>query len=735
MKYKKLLFFILLPFFVFAQKQPKVGLVLSGGGAKGFAHIGIIRAIEEAGLQIDYIGGTSMGSVVGSLYAAGYNSYQIEAFVRKADFNALIQDKIPRREKTYFEKTYAEKHAFTLPLQKGNVNLPLGLSKGQNALNLLTEIFAPVDNITDFSKLPIPFYCIATDIESGEEIILEEGSLPLAVRASSSFPTLFNPVELNGKLLLDGGVVNNFPVNRMIEKGMDVIIGVDVQGNLLPRDELNSVTSILGQIINFQMYEDSDKQIELVDIHIEPNVKDYSVTSFNKMEEIINYGMKEGKKYLDTFKNLAQNQTNKEKPTQTALNTKKFLVDRIIINGNKKYSRNYILGKLQLVEGDSVSYKDISHKINTLTATNNFERIDYHLMKSYAGKKLSLIVKEQKINSFLRLGVHYDQIYETGVLISYDHRKLLFTNDEFSLDVVIGDNPRFTMEYFVDNGIIPSYGVLSRFNSFVADFKFNLNNVNKLRVDFADFSTSIFTQTTLDKKFALGFGLEHKKLRIKTETILTNGEDTFFDNSNYINTYGFLRLDTFNDKNFPTDGVFVDAGLKWYLLSDRDKGLDQLVADSQPFNVFSQVNGTISNALSVRKKLTFQYTIEGGYTIGDENSGVFDYLLGGYNQNFINNFRSFYGYEIGELADKSFLKLRGDLRYQLFEKHYLSFTANFAKVDQNVFFNLDDLLEDRKTGYAVGYGFNSFIGPVELKYSWSPDHEDGHFLFNLGFWF
>jgi len=184
---RRILFLLLFPFILFAQEQPKVGLVLSGGGAKGFAHIGVIRELEKAGVQVDYVGGTSMGAIIGGMYATGYNSDQIEKFIREADFTSLIQDKIPRREKTYFEKNFVEKHAFTLPIHKGKLNLPLGLSKGQNALNLLTEIFSPVDHVSDFSKLPIPFYCIATDIESGKEIIFENGSLPLAVRGSSKW--------------------------------------------------------------------------------------------------------------------------------------------------------------------------------------------------------------------------------------------------------------------------------------------------------------------------------------------------------------------------------------------------------------------------------------------------------------------------------------------------------------------------------------------------------------------
>ena len=731
---KKLLLLILLPWLAFGQKQPKVGLVLSGGGAKGFAHVGVLKELEKAGVQIDYIGGTSMGSIIGGMYAAGYSPNQIEVFIKNADFNALVQDKIPRREKTFFEKTYVEKHTFSLPLEKGKIHLPLGLSKGQNTLNLLTEIFSPVDNVTDFSKLPIPFYCVATDLETGKEVVLEKGSIPLAIRASSSFPTLLNPVEVDGKLLVDGGVVNNFPVDLMRTKDVDIVIGVDVQGKLSEKENLTSVDEIIKQIINFQMYRETDKQIDLVNIYIKPKVTDYSVTSFGKKQEIVDYGSREARKFSKAFENIAKQQTNKRKHTEARLKTNKFLVDRIVINGNKNYSNNYILGKLQLVEGDSVSYADISKKINTLSATNNFERIDYYLTNSFSGKKLTLIVKEEKIQSFLRLGLHYDMLYETSVLLSYNHKKILLTNDEISIDAVFGDDLRYELQYFIDNGIIPSYGLSSRYNSFAYDFDVELSDINKLNINFTDFTNKVYTQTTLDKKFALGFGLEHKKISIKTETISVNNRPTYFEDSNYINSFAFLKLDTFDKAMFPNDGLYVDLGFKWYIISDRNNILDNLSSGSQGFNQFSQLSGTISNAFTLRKKLTFQYTIEGGYTVGEENTQVFDYFLGGYNKNYINNFKSFYGYEIASLNNQSFLKVALDLRYEIFKKHYISAFSNLARIEENAY-ALERPLSDLKSGYAIGYGLESFLGPIELKYSWSPDHNEGQVLFNLGFWF
>ena len=728
-----LLYLLIFPMLVWTQEQPKVGLVLSGGGAKGFAHIGVLKELEKAGVQIDYIGGTSMGAIVGGLYASGYNANQIEEIVLKTEFSPLIQDNIPRREKPFFEKAHSEKHAISLPIKKGSIGLPLGLSKGQNVLNFLTELLAPVDNIKSFSKLPIPFYCIASNIETGDEVLLEKGSLPIALRASASFPSLLNPVEVEGTLLVDGGVVNNFPVDIMKKKDVDIIIGVNVQSNLFNKEELSSVASILGQIINFQMYKKSDEQISLVDFYIRPDILEYNVFSFEEKKTIIKEGIIAAKQYKTVFDKIAKMQKVKKQKKILDIKPKKFLLDRIIIKGNNNYTRNYILGKLLIKEGDSTSYRNISKKINTLTATKNFERIDYHFEKSFSGKKLVLNIKEDQTKSYLRLGVHYDLLYESGVLLNYNHKKLFLQNDEISFDLVVGDKIRYNLEYFIDNGLPFSYGFSNRYNIFNTPIVYN-ENVNKTDVRFRDFTSTIYLQTTLDKKFAFGLGLEHKNIEISSETFLTNNQETFFDNSNYFNSFAFLKLDTFDKEQFPTKGFFADIGFRWFMWSDRNNKIQDLDENAQEFNQFSQIDGSISVATSFWDKFTFQYTSEAGFTLGEEDSEVFDYRLGDYNKNYINNFRPMYGYDIGELTNQSFLRSEFLLRYRLFNKHYISGLANYARIEKNVFLD-GELLKNIKSGYAIGYGLETLIGPIQLKYSWSPDNGERYWLINLGFWF
>ncbi len=178
----------------------KVGLVLSGGGAKGLAHIGALKIIDSLGIRVDYISGTSMGAIIGSLYASGYSGKQIDSIFKKVDFDDVISDNLPRAAKTFYERDNAEKYAITLPFEKFKIKLPSGLLSGQNNYNLLSRLTMHVYDIDDFSKLPIPFFCVATNIETGEEVILNKGNLAQAVTASSAFPSLFKPVIINNQI-------------------------------------------------------------------------------------------------------------------------------------------------------------------------------------------------------------------------------------------------------------------------------------------------------------------------------------------------------------------------------------------------------------------------------------------------------------------------------------------------------------------------------------------------------
>ncbi|NDK18157.1 MAG: patatin, partial [Zetaproteobacteria bacterium] len=433
----------------------KVGLVLSGGGAKGFAHIGVIKVLEEAGIRVDYIGGTSMGAIVGALYASGYNAHQLDSIIRQTDFASILQDKLPRDSKSFYQKENDEKYIITLPVKGKSIGLPSAISKGQNVFNLFSRLTEHVHDIQDFNNLPIPFLCIATDLETGKQVILDHGYLPEAIRASGSLPTLLEPVIIDGRYLSDGGISNNFPVQEVINMGADVVIGVDVQDKLKLRDNLSSATAIVMQIINFNMYsEDADKK-KLVDIYIHPNVSGISVVSFDKTDQIIKSGEDEARKELPYLISIAKQQSDKLKLVKGVTiypKNRKIKISEIEINGLKNYSKEYLINKLDIKINDSITFQSFKSGVERLSATDNFKSINYKFLPKDDGNIIIIDVEESNLKSTFSISSHYDNLFKTGVLLNYQTKGLIIKNDILSTDLVLGDNVRYQVNYYVDNG-------------------------------------------------------------------------------------------------------------------------------------------------------------------------------------------------------------------------------------------------------------------------------------------
>ena len=733
---KKIAIFLLLFFVtitVFSQndtlrKDLKVGLVLSGGGAKGFAHIGVLKVLEEAGIRVDFIGGTSMGALVGGLYASGYNAKELDSIVHILEFSKILQEEIPRKAKPFFEKENGERYIISLPVRNKKVSLPIALAKGQSALNKLSILTQHVTSIEDFNKLPIPFLCIATDIETGEEIILNKGFLPEAMRASSAFPTLFEPVEIDGRILLDGGITNNFPVKEVINMGADIVIGVDVQGGLHNRNEVDNAIKVIDQVVSFSMNNVNTEKIKLVNLYLKPDVNQYNVVSFDKLDEIIKEGERTARLQFNDFVKIAAQQNNQSKISKKrkAL-PKTFLFENIEIEGNVSYTRDYVLNKLKVSAGEEIPFRKFIEGVDNLTATGNFHNILYRLVPSENGYIVKLKLKENEIKTIAQAAVHYDELFKSSVLLNITTKNIFLKNDLLSTDLIIGDNLRYNLNYFIDNGFNWSYGFKSRYSSFNSNIRFTDDDrVNKININYRDFTNQFYVQTVYSRKFALGIGLEHKFLNAFTETILDNplANELSFVKNNYLNLISYLKYDSFDHKNFPKEGFYFDADYRWYLIATKH------TVDFEPF---AQIKGKMEYAHTFYNKFTIHLATEAGFTFEDHNNRVLDFHLGGYGENFINTFVPFFGYDFADLSNKTYLKSTFKLRYEIFPQNYLMFNANAARVEKNVLNS--NLFDNTKYGFAAGYGIDTFVGPIEVNFSWSPKTAHNHWYFNLGFWF
>nr|WP_317128565.1 patatin-like phospholipase family protein [Gelidibacter sediminis] len=720
------------------QKEPKIGLVLSGGGAKGFAHIGVLKVIDSLNIKVDYIAGTSMGAIIGSLYASGYSGKQLDSIFKSVNFDDVISDYLPRSAKTFYERDNSERYAVTLPFTNFKLNLPSALSRGQNVFNLLSKLTLHVTDIPDFEKLPIPFFCVATDVETGKAIILDQGNLSQTVTASGAFPSLFQPVIINDQVLIDGGVINNYPIEELKAKGMDIIIGVDVQDGLASREDLKSAPSILLQINNYRTISDMVKKSEETDIYIKPDITNYTVVSFSEGKKIIKSGVDAAQLKLEALNKLPKYKTKREVEVDL-VSIDSIAIREVKIHGNNRYTRAYILGKLKLIEDTKVSYEDFNEGVNNLVATNNFTTFYYEFEKTNTPNvyNLSATVEESKTTNFIKFGLHYDDLYKSGALLNLTKKRALLDDDVVSLDLILGDQVRYNFEYYIDKGFYWSVGVRSRFNQFnrnvnaklfLNDYEQSLVGLNKIDIELEDQTNQLYVQTLFRKDFALSLGGEHKRLKIKSETVVSNGQDKerFFENTDYLSVFGTLRLDRYDHKYYPKNGVYFSGDFHLYFHASHF---------NTDFDKFSIAKADIGYAFGISDKLSANIFTQGGFKIGDTNTQSLDFALGGYGNNFINNFISFYGYDYVALTGDSFVKGKLSLDYEIFKKNHITLAANYANIGYGLFESGMWFSSPNYSGYAIGYGIETFLGPIEAKYTYSPELGNSIWLFNLGFWF
>ncbi len=735
-------------------KDKKIGLVLSGGGAKGLAHVGVLKVIEEAGVKIDYIGGTSMGAIVGALYASGYSANQLDSIFRATDFTTLIRDNLPRSAKSFYEKEDSERYALTLPFDGFKVSVPPAYSGGQNIYNELVRILYHVKDVKDFSKLPIPFVCIATDIETGKEVVLDSGYLPEAIMASGTLPSLFTPAIIDGKVLIDGGVVNNYPIEKVRAMGADVIIGVDVQHGLSDRESLLSATEILLQINNYQTAANMIKKSASTDIYIKPNIESYSVIDFNKTDKIMKTGELAA---IGKFNELTQHATQAKAPKAYVKPYKlsdSITINRLMVSGDNDHSRGYVKGKLRFNLGVPITFKKFHQGINNLSATGNFGSNRYKLVSNGMGEDLILRLNESPNTAFFRVGAHYDDLYKSAAILNFTKKDLLFGDDRASIDFILGDNLRYNFEYYIDKGSYWSFGINSRFNTFDQEIDFSVItnnfevppslNVNNINLDLTDFTNQFYLQTLVREEFSFTIGAEHKFLKYSTTTLgaipeVNDSLDpsmiapvrdskgrTYFEKSNFYSAFAGLKLDTYDDKYFPTSGLFFDGDFHYYLLSSDFNG---------NFKDFSVSKARMGGAFSLLDNLSLNLETEGGFKLGTSPVTSFDFVLGGFGTNLINNFVPFYGYDFLSLPGNSYVKAYGRLDYEFSPKHHFLGAANFANVADDIFRTGEWFTSPNFSGYGLGYGWESFFGPVQIIYSWSPEVDRSNVFFSIGYWF
>lgn len=709
--------------------RPKVGLVLSGGGAKGFAYIGLFKVLEEAGLPIDYIGGTSIGSIMAGLYAIGYSPDSIESIIRSINWDNLLTDKIDRKYISYEEKEFGEKFIITLPYRNKNVTLSPSLFQGQEVDLLLNHYFSPAFRINDFDKLPIPFLCIGTDLFTGESVLLDTGYLPKAIRASMSIPGYFSPVECNSRFLVDGGVVNNFPVKEVKDKGADIIISGDVQSPLRSeKDQFNSLTTVIDQIITFNRGPANQVGMEMTDIFI-PMDTDFGMMDFTDYDSIIDYGERASRPYLPVLKALADSLNRFEYKPLPSLNTQpldKILINSVQIKGYKKFAGSYFRNYFNVKEDTVFTLEGIEKSIRQMYGTRFFEKVNYEIHSS--GKRNNLVINVQEADpGYFSAGLHYDNSYSASLLLTGAFRNVLGKRSKLFSDLVLGENPRIRAFYMLDNGAQPGIGAKAEYYSFKFDLYEKETKVNK--IIFTNYKVSAFLNYSLKNLLNFRGGFDYEYFRFKQDVMTDTLLETYNEFSSYGTFFVTFSADSRDKAYFPTTGSKSELKFEYVMPLSKNWSKDLFTSSFILYWKYD-LNYPLTSRIVMRPGVFL------GSTLSSENRPPLQHYFGfgGLNPNqYVSTLIPFTGLQFVQKFAYHAAVLRMKVQYNFYKKLYFTalLDAGSAEIDFNELYQPGNFM----IGYGGTLSYDSFIGPLEVTLMGSNLNKQPLLFLNLGFWF
>ncbi|MEE8525925.1 MAG: patatin-like phospholipase family protein [Thermoanaerobaculia bacterium] len=683
--------------------RPKIGLALSGGGAKGLAHIGVLRVLEEQNVPVDYVAGTSMGAIVGGLYALGMNADEIEATVRSIDWNDIMEDKPARRDLSFRRKSDDLRYLadLELGLKKGKIRFPGGLRTGQKLMFTLQSLTLPAAGVSDFDDLPIPFRCVATDIATGDMVVLGEGDLAYAIRASMAIPGVFSPVELGGKLLVDGAAANNIPVDVVKAMGADVVIAVDISAQLATREELDSFLGILGQARAMQNRKNMEPRLAMADLVITPEVTMFKVLGFADADEIIARGDEKARAHAGDLEAYAVDAETyaryvAARPRLAPLPEK---VDSIRFEGNQRVDDRIISGRLSVRPGGALDLEALSADLGKVYGLGDFELIDFALEQEDGETALVIRGREKPwgptyIKTGLFLESDLDGASSFAILVNLTATRLNARGGEWRNDLQVGRERRLFSELYQPldfNGgwfVAPSL----EYERNRLDFFLDGRNVAEIDAKIATLALDLGYQFGSSAEIRLGIERGNATADVATgslpQDVLESLEidDVDFGAVVFEGTYD--RLDS---AGIPRHGGF--ARLRAFL-SFEDLGAD---------DEYDKLEAVAAQFVT-RGRHTFLGNLNVGWSPGGELPVYDEFTLGG--------FRSLSGFQEDELRGQYLGVGRLGYYYRLTGKIYAGGWIEAG----NVWQTSDEVGEDLFVAVTLLLGTETLAGPLYLAY-------------------
>ncbi len=729
------------------KKRPKIGLVLSGGGAKGLAHCGILAAIDSARLNLDYITGTSMGAIVGAMYASGYSGHQIEDIAKTMDWLDVMRGADRYQDVSIERKDDYSSFMLELPIENRRIKPFTGILEPQGLMLKFHEVFYPIYKTRNFAQLDIPFRCIATDIGSGEAVVLKEGSMPYAVRSSMAIPGVVSAVDYKNTKLVDGGIVRNFPVRDVREMGADFVIGVNLFSGLTDTKDMTTMLDVMMQTMNFRDAVDLQNEKSICDVVIEPEVSQFSAASFDEVDSIFAIGKRKGDEFYPIFKQLADYMHDtygvpySEPLKRMKPYSKKVKIDEFEVDGLRYTTKQLLWQNLDLDLGHSYDINEINKAFSRAFSSGYYSNLNYDLVplsSEPADNRVSLhcIVDERPL-SLLKVGFAYNNFTSAAIILGYERKNMTSKRSTSSIKLSLSESFRLRAlnrnyfgelhNYYVDETFQFNHFYVPLYNGSQKGFSYSYKHIR------AAVSGGIITSQRSDAQLFLGYDA------YRLDTDVNGGYPNAM--TGLVNNFfvEFLhRKNTLDRPYLPQTGrrmthdIYISTPPRYHhadyvnQTGDVDDKSKMVARYTFLGEIYQQPNS----------KFILNETVGIGATYGSRTFLHQNYVGGAYA--FLPSHFTFYGLDVAQKNIPTLAMARFSTTYKFVGELYLSAHMNAAVTFRNLDYYIEEgnVFKPEKVivGGALTAGYNLSVLPVDFTLAYSPDYKFNVFV-NIGFLF
>lgn len=702
----------------FSEQRPKIALVLSGGGAKGAAHIGVLKVLEKYQVPIDIIVGTSVGSIVGGMYSVGYSPDEIEKTVLNLKFNSLLTNSKDRNLKNIEEKIENDKYPFTMSIDKNlKLSFPMGILNGENIYLQLKDIFSRAENIKNFNELPIEYRAITTDLQTGKEVILSDGDLAIATFKSMAIPSFLEPIKDENKFYVDGGVVNNFPIDVALSLGADIIIAVDITAETSKINEKSNLVTILDKLATYNGNRKTETHKKLADLLIVPDVKDHDTIDFGNLNELVVAGEDAAEKYGYILANLSSPKDFKEIKDK-ALKEEPIQINKIKLEGNSILTLKKVNELKPSVKNRKFTKADLNDWTKKIYSVSYIERVFYEVNDDTVIFKV-----KEKDGINIRASLNYASNYGGSMNIAATVPNFGIWTRNYTIKAEASSFPKinFNNVTFYEVGKFKLLGGASI--GYETDPLFIYKNGDKVSTYTTNkFIASLSFGTAISNSVVSGISLGYAN---NDNKYLSGDRDIYNFNENYQALFSsiYTYVDTLNERNFPSKGTVLRLeGFNSQDISGKETNLGGGMFSANFYTPLSE-------------KFSVGFGVAGGKMRGEELPKSSLFKIGGLRSS--ETAFSFVGLPMmGVYADEFYI-LRGGIQYKLTDTFHLLAKYNMLTYSSDSLpFQDNYSIGDRKYhGYGGGIGWNTFLGPISLFLSNNLDDSSPLFEVYMGYTF